>query len=66
VTILNLSIGDTDELKVRVRNPASESAVVQGVKGGPAPIAMERGATENERVVTIPNLAGWQIATVFL
>ena len=29
VTILNLSIGDTDELKVRVRNPASEKALMR-------------------------------------
>ena len=65
VTILNLSIGDTDELKVRVRLPASEKACWQGVKQGPAPLAVERGTAEGERVVTIPNLAGWQIATVF-
>ena len=65
VTILNLSIGDTDELKVRVRNPASERAMLQGVKQKPSPVAVERGAAANERIVTIPNLAGWQIVTVF-
>ena len=65
VTILNLSIGDTDELKVRVRNPASERAAMQGLKHKLSPIAVERGAAANERVVTIPNLTGWQIVTVF-
>ena len=65
VTILNLSIGDTDELKVRVRNPASETAFWQGAKQGLSSIALERGAAANERVVTIPNLAGWQIVTIF-
>ncbi|MBR2838739.1 MAG: hypothetical protein IKE55_08150, partial [Kiritimatiellae bacterium] len=65
VTILNLSIGDTDELKVRVRNPASEKAFLQGVKEGPSPVALERGSAANERVATIPNLAGWQVATLF-
>ena len=65
VTILNLSIGDTDELKVRVRNPASERAFLQGVKLGLSPIALERGAAANERVAVIPNLSGWQIATIF-
>ena len=65
VTILNLSIGDTDELKVRVRNPASERAILQGVKQKPSPVAVERGASANERVVTIHNLTGWQMVTVF-
>lgn len=65
VTILNLSIGNTDELKVRVRNPASERAFLQGVKLGLSPIALERGAAANERVAVIPNLSGWQIATIF-
>jgi hypothetical protein len=65
VTILNLSIGDTDELKVRVRNPVSERAILQSVKWKPSPVAVERGASANERVVTIPNLTGWQIVTVF-
>ena len=65
VTILNLSIGDTDELKVRVRNPASECAILQGVKQKPSSVAVERGAAANERIVTIPNLTGWQIVTVF-
>lgn len=65
VTILNLSIGDTDELKVRVRNPASERAFLQGVKLGLSPIALEHGAAANERVAVIPNLSGWQIATIF-
>ena len=65
VTILNLSIGDTDELKVRVRNPASERAFLQGVKLGLSHIALERGAAANERVAVIPNLSGWQIATIF-
>lgn len=65
VTILNLSIGDTDELKVRIRNPLSDSAIIQGVKYPPAQIAVERSLAENERVVTIPNLPGWQIVTIF-
>lgn len=65
VTILNLSIGDTDELKIRVRNPASENAFWQGVKQARSPLAVEHGLSDGERTVTIPNLAGWQIATVF-
>ena len=65
VTILNLSIGDTDELKVRVRNPASEKAFLQGARQDRSPVAAMRGAATNERVVAIPNIQGWQIVTVF-
>ena len=65
VTILNLSIGDTDEVKVRVRNPASEKVFWQGVKQKPSALAVDRGAAPNERVITIPNLTGWQIVTLF-
>ena len=65
VTILNLSIGDTDELKVRVRNPASEKAFLQGTRQDRSPVAAMRGAAANERVVAIPNIPSWQIVTVF-
>ncbi len=66
VTILNLSIGDTDELKVRVRNPAGRRAVWQDAKlAAPKPLPCAQGAAANEQVVTIANIAGWQIGTVF-
>ena len=66
VTILNLSIGDTDELKVRVRNPAGKRAVWQDAKmSAPKPLPCSQGAAANEQVVTLANIAGWQIGTVF-
>ena len=66
VTILNLSIGDTDELKVRVRNPAGRRAVWQDAKlAAPKPLPCSQGAAANEQVVTLANIAGWQIGTVF-
>ncbi len=66
VTILNLSIGDTDELKVRVRNPASARAMLQDARhAAPVPVACVPGAAANEKVVTLANLSGWQIATLF-
>ena len=65
VTILNLSIGDTDEFKVRVRNPVSEMAFLQSAKQSPSLLALKRCSAANERVVTIPNMTGWQIATIF-
>ena len=66
VTILNLSIGDTDELKVRVRRAASARALWQDAKlAAPRQLACAAGASPSEQVVTIPNLAGWQIGTIF-
>ena len=66
VTILNLSIGDTDELKVRVRNPASARAMLQDAKhAAPVLVSCVPGAAANEKVVTLANLSGWQIATLF-
>ena len=49
-----------------MRNPASEKAFWQGVKQEPSALAVERGAAPNERVITIPNLNGWQIVTIFM
>ena len=66
VTILNLSIGDTDEMVVRVRNPAAGRAFWQDAKlSAPVPVDILPGASANERVVKISNLAGWQIGTIF-
>jgi hypothetical protein len=65
VTILNLSIGDTDELKVRVRKPASANASWQDAQHAPSQLNIERGARTNEQVVTIPNMTAWQIGTIF-
>jgi hypothetical protein len=66
VTLLNLSIGDTDELAVRVRNPVTERAVLHDAKGGaPQPLAMKPGKVPNERIVLLDNIPGWQIVTIF-
>ncbi len=66
VTILNLSIGDTDELAVRVRNPFSTRPVLHDAKGGaPRPLPMTPGALPGEHVVHLDNIPGWQICTIF-
>lgn len=66
VTILNLSIGGTDEIRVRVRRPVSAKAVLQ--KAGmpaPEPVACMSGKLADEVVVALDDLAGWQAATLF-
>lgn len=61
------TFGDTDEIKVRLRNPASECAMMMNTKGNaPNPLAVVPGALPKERVVVIDNIPGWQICTVFL
>ena len=66
VTLLNLSIGGTDELKVRVRCPVSANASLQNAKmARPAPVRCEPGMLPDEFVVTLDDLHGWQAATLF-
>ena len=65
VTILNCSIGDTDELVVRLRRPASRRAVWRDAKGGAAALKLSSGASPNEATVALSNLPGWCIGTIF-
>ena len=66
VTILNLSIGGTDEIKVRVRRPVSRNVLLQNAKMAvPVPLPCEQGAMPEEAVVTLPDIPGWQIVTLF-
>lgn len=66
VTILNLSIGETDELKVRVRRPVSTSVQMQTPKMSmPQKLSCEKGANKDEFVVTLDSIPGWQAVTLF-
>ena len=66
VTLLNLSIGDTGPLTVRLRNPVSGRIEWQGPDGSaPEPLATAPGATPCETAAIIQNLGPWQIGTVF-
>ena len=65
VTILNLSIGGTDEIRVRVRRPVSANASLQTPgMSAPVPVACMPGKLADEVVVALDDLAGWQIATL--
>lgn len=66
VTILNLSIGGTDELKVRVRRPVSRHVLFQEVgTASPSLLPCEDGALSDEVVVTLSDIPGWRIVTLF-
>ena len=66
VTLLNLSIGGTDELKIRVRRPVLPKAFLQTAKMDlPIPVVCEASGLSDEYVITLDNLQGWQAATLF-
>ncbi len=66
VTLLNLSIGGTDEIHVRVRRPVSRSVLLQTTMMTEAePVAYMAGATADEIVVNLRDIGPWQIVTLF-
>ena len=66
VTLLNLSNGAAEDLKVRVRQPSGRKAEWQTPRGGAVSLKVEDGASPDEVVVTIPQLAARSVGTVFL
>ena len=50
---------------VRIRNPRGRAATFATPRGEQAAFSVY-DAAKDELVVTVPNLGGWQIATVFL
>ena len=66
VTLLNLSIGGTDEIHVRVRRPVSRSVLLQTTAMTEAePVACMAGATADEIVVDLRDIGPWQVVTLF-
>ena len=65
VTILNLSIGDTDAFTVRVRRPGSRDGISLSTKGKAKMFHVAPGVTDDEGLVEISNLQGWRIITLF-
>ena len=66
VTILNLSIGDTDELKIRVRRPVSRQATMQNAKmAEPTSLPCVPSTLSDEFFITLDNIPGWQIVSLF-
>lgn len=66
VTLLNLSIGGTGEITVRVRRPVSRNALLQdATMSEPKPVVRADGATSDEVAVPLSGLGPWQILTLF-
>ena len=68
VTLLNLSIGDTGEMHIRIRRSCGADVVWMGPEGidRDGRIAgVESGTKADEIVVRLSNMKGWQIGTLF-
>ena len=65
VTLLNLSIGDTDAFSVRVRRPVGGGGILRDPKGREEAFALETGLSPAEGVARIENIPGWGVATLF-
>jgi hypothetical protein len=66
VTLLNLSIGDTDAFTVKIRNPRGLKPVLASPQHPDVPLESVHDASRDELQVTLPGIAGWQICTIFL
>ena len=66
VTLLNLSIGETGVIGLRVRRPSSLRAVWQKPRSAAVAAEIVSGDLDGEVVVTLPSLSGWEITTLFL
>lgn len=62
VTLMNISIGSTDELELIIRNPASENFTLTGI-GKNEKLSYKK--IKNDYVVKLPYLNPWEIVTVF-
>ena len=65
VTFLNLSIGGTEPVQVRVRRPAGPRAEWQKPRQAAVAAGTSEGMQADEVVVTLPRLSGWEIVTLF-
>ena len=65
VTLLNCSIGETDALTLRVRNPVMPYAELVVPRAAPVKLACEPTGRPGEWKVALPSFAAWQIGVVF-
>ena len=64
VSILNITVGKSGELKVRIDNPASENFVFMSMTSPETKLASEK-CGDNSYIVTVPDIDGWSAGTVF-
>lgn len=68
VTLLNCSMGETDEMTLRIRNPVGTSAEMMiprvHMSSGDRLACIPSGR-EGEWIVKVPSMSAWSIATIF-
>ena len=64
VSIANCTIGESGELKLRIRNPKSENFSFASQYNGEQKLEFEKNG--NDYIVTVPSLNPWSVGTVFV
>lgn len=64
VSILNITVGKSGELKLRIDNPASKNFVFMSMTSPEVKLVSEK-CGENSYLVTVPDIDGWSAGTVF-
>ncbi|MCQ2472355.1 MAG: hypothetical protein MJ147_10015 [Clostridia bacterium] len=64
VSVINCTVGDSGELKIKIKNPASGKFVFMGQYLEKQKLTAEKH-NENEYIVTMPSVKGWSAGTVF-
>ena len=62
VTLCNTSIGDTDEMLLRIRNSAGDNF---RLKNASLDIPVKAQKSGDEYIIKIPPMRGWEITTLF-
>lgn len=64
VSLINCTVGDSGELKLRVRDPNGDHFTFMGQAQAEITVPAEKTA-DNEYEITLPSIPGWSVATVF-
>ena len=64
VSITNCTIGESGELKLRIRKPAGEKFSFASQYNGEQTLTYEKDG--NDYIVTLPSLHPWSVGTVFV
>ena len=64
VSLVNCTVGETGEIELLVRNPATEHFTLMSQYDGTHELAWRREG--DDYILTIPSISAWSVATVFM